>query len=141
MHEGTSMTSMSKGNGWARRIALSRCLVLLTVPLAGLLSGCSESDQADTSNMSTNTTLPIQMPPALVASHTYRCTGGDVLYADFLADGTSINVKQRPSGPDRKSGVEVKSVSVRLDLGGRRIITTKNHWLQSNKRNNKINRI
>src|SRR3546814_4479347 len=28
MHEGTSMTSMSKGNGWARRIALSRCLVL-----------------------------------------------------------------------------------------------------------------
>src|SRR3546814_13995250 len=49
--------------------------------------------------MSTNTTLPIQMPPAIVASHTYRCTGGDVLYVDFLADGTSINVKQRPSGP------------------------------------------
>src|SRR3546814_2629033 len=39
------------------------------------------------------------MPPAIVASHTYRCTGGDVLYVDFLADGTSINVKQRPSGP------------------------------------------
>ncbi|AMG76525.1 hypothetical protein [Sphingopyxis granuli] len=93
------MTSMSKGDGWARRIALSRCLVLLTVPLAGLLAGCSESDQADTSNMSANTTLPIQMPPAIVASHTYRCTGGNVLYVDFLADGTSINVKQRPSGP------------------------------------------
>src|SRR3546814_19833867 len=99
MHEGTSMTSMSKGNGWARRIALSRCLVLLTVPLAGLLSGCSESDQADTSNMSTNTTLPIQLPPAIVASHTYRCTGGDVIYVDFLAVGTSISVNQRPSGP------------------------------------------
>lgn len=34
-----------------------------------------------------------------MASHTYRCTGGNVLYVDFLADGTSINVKQRPSGP------------------------------------------
>src|SRR3546814_2158567 len=90
---------MCKCNCWARQIPLVRCRVLLTVPLAGLLSGCSESDQADTSNMSTNTTLPIQMPPAIVASHTYRCTGGDVLYVDFLADGTSINVKQRPSGP------------------------------------------
>lgn len=93
------MTLVSKGDGWTRRIALSRCLVLLTVPLAGLLAGCSESDQADTSNTSTNTTLPIQMPHAIVASHTYRCTGGDVLYVDFLADGTSINAKRRPSGP------------------------------------------
>src|SRR3546814_18028953 len=90
MHEGTSMTSMSKGNGWARRIALSRCLVLLTVPLAGLLSGCSESDQADTSNLSTNTTLPIQMPPAIVASHTYRCTGGDGPYVDFSPEKSRI---------------------------------------------------
>src|SRR3546814_8286274 len=95
MHEGTSMTSMSKGNGWARRIALSRCLVLLTVPLAGLLSGCSESDQADTSNMSTNTTLPIQMPPAIVASHTYSCTGVAVHSVDFLASATSITDRQR----------------------------------------------
>src|SRR3546814_19884800 len=98
MHEGTSMTSMSKGNGWARRIALSRCLVLLTVPLAGLLSGCSESDQADKSNMSTNTTLPIPMPPAIVASHTYRCTGGDVLSDDLLAEGTTTKWNTSPSG-------------------------------------------
>src|SRR3546814_18640276 len=39
------------------------------------------------------------MPPAIVASHTYRCVGGDVLYIDFLADETSINVKRGPTGP------------------------------------------
>src|SRR3546814_18170951 len=77
MHEGTSMTSLSTGNGWARRIALSRCLVLLTVPLACLLSGCSESTQADTYTMSTNKTLPTHRHPAISATQHYRAAASD----------------------------------------------------------------
>src|SRR3546814_8174222 len=76
--------------------------------------------------MSTNTTLPIQMPPAIVASHTYRCTGGDVLYVDFLADGTSINVKQRPSGPSLRltapsQGLTYVGDGMNLGLNGKDI--------------------
>lgn len=120
------MTLMSKGDGWPRRIALSRCLVLLAVPLAGQLAGCSASDQADTSNTSTKTTAPIQMPPAIVASHTYRCTGGEVLYVDFLQDGTSLNVKRSISGPSLRltapaQGLAYVGDGMNLTLNGKDI--------------------
>src|SRR3546814_5261429 len=39
------------------------------------------------------------MPPPIVASHTYRCADGGLLYVDFLQDGTSINVRRQRSGP------------------------------------------
>src|SRR3546814_16596581 len=45
------------------------------------------------------------------------------------ADGRGLYLLVRPSGSDRKSGVEGKSVSVRVDLGGGPIIkkNTKKH--------------
>src|SRR3546814_19871814 len=42
----------------------------------------------------------------------------------------------RPSGQDRKSVVSGKSVSVRVDLGGRRIVTKKTNTIIDSKWNN-----
>lgn len=94
------MVSCLKGDGFRRGLVPPRLLVplLLAVSITGVLIGCSERDQTDASNAAANTTVAIQMPPAIVASHTYRCEGGDVLYIDFLADETSINVRRAPSG-------------------------------------------
>lgn len=93
------MIVMSHGNPLSRYIGLPRYVLLLAVPFAGLLAGCSEKDQADTPDGAANASLPVEMPPAIVASHTYRCSDGSVLYVDFLQDGTSINVRKSGSGP------------------------------------------
>src|SRR3546814_6373260 len=73
-----------KDEGLLHRITPSRRLfpLLLAVPFVGFLAGCSEPDQTNARNAATNTTASIQMPPAIVASHTYRCVGGDVLRSE-----------------------------------------------------------
>src|SRR3546814_3772998 len=95
--EGWTMIFSLKDEGLLHRIPPSRRLfpLLLAVPFVGFLAGCSEPDQTNARNAATNTTASIQMPPAIVASHTYRCVGGDVLYIDFLSDETSINVQRQ----------------------------------------------
>ena len=93
------MIVVSCNDSPSRRIGLSRYVLLSAIPFAVLLAGCSKKEKREASPTTANATLPVAMPPAIVASHTYRCSDGDVLYVDFLEDGTSINVRWRPSGP------------------------------------------
>src|SRR3546814_10398213 len=74
------MVFLLKGGGAARRIPGSRLIILLLMaaPVAGVLVGCSKPDLSNASNAAANMTVPMRMPPAIVASHTYRCVGGDV---------------------------------------------------------------
>ncbi|ABF54293.1 hypothetical protein Sala_2587 [Sphingopyxis alaskensis RB2256] len=99
--EGRVMAFCLKRDGLSHRIAPSRrfATLLVAIPFAGVLVGCSGPERAENSEATTNTNVSVQMPPAIVASHTYRCVGGDVLYVDFLADETSIIVRRAPSGP------------------------------------------
>src|SRR3546814_17306370 len=94
------MVVLVKGGSAALRIPGSRLIILrlMAAPVAGVLVGCSKPDLSNASNAAANMTVPMRMPPAIVASHTYRCVGGEVLYVDFLADETSINVKRGPTG-------------------------------------------
>src|SRR3546814_4175960 len=73
--EGWTMIFSLKDEGLLHRIPPSRRLfpLLLAVPFVGFLAGSSEPDQTNARNAATNTTASIQMPPAIVASHTYRC--------------------------------------------------------------------
>src|SRR3546814_16077466 len=65
--------------------------------------------------------------------------GGKSLRAEIHCRQTGG--RRQPSPEDRKSVVEGKSVSVRVDLGGRRIITKKqNHNNIHHKLNNKQKR-
>src|SRR3546814_2054393 len=75
--EGWTMIFSLKDEGLLHRIPPSRRLfpLLLAVPFVGFLAGCSEPDQTNARNAATNTTASIQMPPAIVASHTSRCVG------------------------------------------------------------------
>lgn len=85
-----------------RRIALGQSIVLLALPCAALLAGCSGTETADTSSKNQNEAPSVAMPPPIIASHTYRCVGGDIIYVDFLKDGLSINVRQGSSGPSAR---------------------------------------
>ncbi|WP_447954109.1 hypothetical protein [Sphingopyxis chilensis] len=90
---------MLNADGLRPGVALSRYALLLAVPIAILLAGCSEKSDREGSTATANATAPVAMPPAIIASHAYRCSNGDVLYVDFMQDGTSINVRRGPSGP------------------------------------------
>lgn len=79
--------------------AVSRPMLFLVVFFVVLLAGCSDIGEREASNNTANVAPPLAMPPSIVASHTYRCPDGSLLYADFLQDGTSINVRRQPSGP------------------------------------------
>src|SRR3546814_15008475 len=106
-----------------------------------LLSAC---DSATTSaSNSTNVAKPVapaELPPAIEKSVTYRCQDNGIVSVDFLNDGltatlrTDGNLAQLKANEtgDRKSVVKGKSVSVRVDLGGRRIIKKKKQINQNN---------
>ena len=96
------MTCPSKEADLPGRTARARNLILLALPCAALLAGCSGTDTADTSSNNQAEAPPVAMPPPIVASHTYRCVGGDVIYVDFLKDELSINVRQGSSGPSAR---------------------------------------
>lgn len=36
---------------------------------------------------------PVELPPAIVATHQYRCRDNSLLYVDWLADGRGANVR------------------------------------------------
>ncbi|WP_232455614.1 hypothetical protein [Sphingomonas sp. KC8] len=97
-----AVTYPSKDADFPRRVALRRSLVLLALSCAALLAGCSGTDTADTSSTNQNEAPPVAMPPPIIASHTYRCVGGDVIYVDFLKDERSINVRRGSSGPSAR---------------------------------------
>src|SRR3546814_15222050 len=54
--------------------------------------------------------------------------------SDCAARGGLPGTHRRPHGQDRKSVVEGKSVSVRLDLGGRRLIKKKYKTVYKNRK-------
>ncbi|ETI62697.1 hypothetical protein C100_16620 [Sphingobium sp. C100] len=97
--EGGSMTRISDIDGLRTGGAVSRGALFLAVSFAVLLAGCSDKGEREISNDAANVAPPPAMPPSIVASHTYRCADGGLLYVDFLQDGTSINVRRQPSGP------------------------------------------
>ncbi len=73
---------------------------LLLLIAAAALAGCDQSDHNivaegpydDRANATANA-APVVMPPAIVASKTYRCTNNDVVYIDWLADNVSADLR------------------------------------------------
>lgn len=70
--------------------------LLRAAPLAlvALLAACNSNSTATTNasgesaeaNTAEAAPLPIELPPSLTASHTYRCKDNSILYIDFYGD-------------------------------------------------------
>jgi hypothetical protein len=76
-----------------------------------LLSACSGSEQSaspppsNDAAMAENapvTNAPVVLPPALIASRTYRCKDNSLLYVDFFGDNVSADLKTEKTGPITK---------------------------------------
>lgn len=74
------------------------------------------------------------MPPAIVASHSYRCGDGQVIYVDFLGDDLSINVRKSPNGPMLRLSAYAQGVAYLGDDGTNVTLDGKDLKLEEPKR-------
>ena len=77
-------------------------LTILLVAAAAL-AGCDQSDHNlvaegpyDPQANLTNNSVPIVMPPSIVASHTYRCKDNSVVAIDWMSDGKANTARATP---------------------------------------------
>ena len=69
---------------------------LLALIAAAALAGCDQSDHTINGNgpydpqaNAANAAVPVELPPAIAASHSYRCKDNSLLYIDWLSDGSA----------------------------------------------------
>jgi hypothetical protein len=70
--------------------------ILLLAPLSMLaLAACNKSETAATSEADTAaaTAAPVELPPAITASGTYRCADNTILYVDFLGKNEAADIR------------------------------------------------
>jgi hypothetical protein len=99
-----------------RRSAMKKTLLILA-PLSMLaLAACnnSETPAADAEAEAAKTAAaaaPVEMPPAITASGTYRCGDNSILYVDFLGENEAadIRVGDRAAAAIRVTAPEVEA--------------------------------
>lgn len=55
--------------------------------------------QPDATAIAAKNKAPVTLPAAIASSKAYRCKDKSVVYANFLTDGTSANVRDREEDP------------------------------------------
>jgi hypothetical protein len=83
-----------------KRAAMTRTPLLLTLLAAAALAGCNNEDHTivvgaddDPANQAPASNGPVELPPSIVASHSYRCRDGSVVQVDWLSDNKSANFR------------------------------------------------
>ena len=83
---------------------MTRIALTLTLVAAAELAGCDNSDhtivaggpdEGEPTNVAANAN--VTLPPSITASKTYRCADNDVVYVDWLSDGTA-NIRTEQNG-------------------------------------------
>lgn len=79
---------------------MNRTLPLLTLVVAAALAGCDQADQTivqkgppDPMAEQLKNAPPVELPPAIVATHPYRCADNSLIYVDWLQDNKGANVR------------------------------------------------
>ena len=93
-----------------KRDGMTRTLIL-TLAAAAALAGCNKQNHTingnepdDTANEVANA-APVQLPPSILATKTYRCKDNSVVHIDWLSDKQTANVR---SG-DNAAAVQLKA--------------------------------
>ena len=75
---------------------------LITIAAVAALAGCNNQTQAETeaANEAAHeaANANVKLPPAIVASHKYRCKDNSLLSIDWLSDGTTNSARATPDG-------------------------------------------
>jgi hypothetical protein len=81
---------------------MTRTPLLITLAAAAALAGCNKENHtivAGPPDDDQNAThAPVALPPSITASKVYRCADNEVVYVNWMSDG-SANVKTEANGP------------------------------------------
>ena len=78
-----------------KRAAMTRTPLVLALVAAAALAGCESEPTVvggpadDPANQAPAANEPVELPPAIVASHAYRCRDNSLTYVDWLSDDTA----------------------------------------------------
>lgn len=72
--------------------------VLLVSLLTGFVAACDRSQDQAAQNVQPPE-QPIQMPPSIAASHTFRCKDNSIVYVDFFSDRLTASLRAEKNGP------------------------------------------
>ena len=95
-----------------------RTPLFLTLAAAAALAGCDQSGNTivqkgppDTMAEELKNAPPVELPKAIVASHSYRCKDNTLVYVDWLAENSGANVRTDKSAASTplKPGADGKS--------------------------------
>ena len=79
---------------------MTRTPLVITLLAAAALAGCDNSDHTIVQNGPVDTMAnelksapPVELPPAIAASKTYRCKDNSLVYIDWFAEGKGANFR------------------------------------------------
>jgi hypothetical protein len=89
---------------------LTQTLRRFSAPLAliGLLAACGQQEETvnqaygDPMEQQLANAAPVELPPALKASKTYRCKDNSLVVIDFMADDLTAQIRSEQGGPVTK---------------------------------------
>ena len=100
---------------------MTRTSLLISLAAAAALAGCNKESHTITGdspddNLAANT--PVALPPSITASKSYRCKDNNLIYVDWMSDGTARVKKTReevgatvPPGNELKGDANAKSIT------------------------------
>lgn len=81
----------------AKTRPMNRVALLTALVAAAALAGCNKAEPVDqTANVAVNE--PLVLPPAILASKTYRCKDNSLAYVDYLDDNKTATVRDSQGG-------------------------------------------
>ncbi|MEO7365823.1 MAG: hypothetical protein ABIW03_05850 [Sphingomicrobium sp.] len=95
---------------------MTRTTLALALTAAAALAGCNKGAQTNAAAEEANNAaaaVPVELPPAIVASKIYRCKDNSVVYIDWLSDNKSANIRSDKNGaPVQVTGPEAGQAMV-----------------------------
>ena len=79
---------------------MTRTSLLLTLAAAAALAGCDRDKtivigpDGSVVDETPSTSQPVELPPSIVATKTYRCKGNGIIQIDWLSDNKTANLRR-----------------------------------------------
>ena len=90
----------------AKACAMNRATLALTAAAAALLAGCNQEDHTIVAGGPVDGpgaeapagTGPVELPPSISASKTYRCGSSTIVHVNWMSDGKSATIRTEQNG-------------------------------------------
>ena len=90
---------------------MTRTTLIIALGATAALAGCNEdhtivSGPAGEEQSNSAANAPVELPPSIASSKIYRCADNDVVYIDWLSDGSANLRPDKDAGPTHLSASE-----------------------------------